>query len=571
MLMPGSVRHLSVLGAALALCLGTVAVHAGQQTGVAAPATAIQSAQDDPAGTATFMVLLRGARLGSETVTLSHHGSGWMISSVGRLQAPVDMTTTRFEITYGADWQPVRLSVEGLLRGQLITLDTTFGLTTAMSDMLQGGQRASGAQTVSPRTIVLPNNFFAGYEALAARLGTATPGTRLPVFIAPEGEIGATVDRITTKRIATAAGVVDLRQFDLTFSRPGAPVNVEVWTDGRNRLARVAIQQSGVTAVREDIASVTAREEPIHNPGDAAAFIPANGFNLAATITVPQAASGRVPAVILVSGPGPGDRDETSYGIPIFGQLAGALASAGYLVVRFDKRGSGQSGGRAENAAIQDYATDVIAVTSWLRKRKDVDGNRIAAIGYDQGGVVAILAASKEKRIKAVALVAAAGLTGRELTLEQQRHELERTNEPPGSRDAKIELQTRVLDAVQTGTGWENVPADVRRQVDMPWYKGWLTFDPALALEKLKQPILVLAGALDRQVPALQADRLEEFGRARKNAPAAATRKVIVPGINHLLVPATSGEVDEYADLASRMIAPAATDALVLWLRDSLR
>jgi len=515
-------------------------------------------------------VLLRGARIGSETVTLSRHGAGWMISSVGRLQPPVDLTTTKFEITYGADWQPERLSIEGLLRGQLITLDTTFGLTTAMSDLMQAGQRGSGSQTVSPRTIVLPNNFFAGYEALAARLATVTVGTRLPIFIAPEAEIGATVDRITPKRITTQSGDVELRQFDLTFSRPGAPVNVEVWTDSRNRLARVAIEQSGVAAVRDDIAAVTAREETVHNPGDAPVFIQANGFSLGATITVPPGATGRAPAVILVGGPGPGDRDEAAYGHTVFGQLAGALSSAGYFVVRFDKRGSGQSGGRAENATIEDYATDVVAVTSWLRQRKDVDGNRIAALGYDQGGVIAILAASKEKRIKAVALVAAAGRTGRDLTLEQQRHELDRTNEVPGNRDAKIALQTRVLDAVTSGSGWENVPQDVRRQVDMPWYRSWLLFDPATALGKIKQPVLILSGALDRQVPASHADRLEEFARARKS-PATATRKVMVPGTNHLLVPATSGEVDEYATLTSRTVAPAVTDALVLWLRDALR
>ena len=86
----------------------------------------------------------------------------------------------------------------------------------------------------------------------------------------------------------------------------------------------------------------------------------------------------RLPAVLLVGGSGPTDRDELVFGIPIFGQLADAFADAGFIVLRYDKRGVGQSGGRDEAATLADYAEDVRAAVRFLSQRKDVDPKRIA-------------------------------------------------------------------------------------------------------------------------------------------------------------------------------------------------
>ena len=512
-------------------------------------------------------MLVRGVRVGSETVDVARTESGWLISATGSLRAPFDLITTKFEMSYGNDWQPRQLSIEGLLGGQLLLLNTTFGVTTATSEMLQGGQRGTVAKQVSPRAVVLPTSFFSAYEALAARLGPAVVGTRFPVFLAPDGEISAVVTRIAPRRIILPTGPVELRQFDLTFNQPSGPVDAEIWIDARNRLARVVLPTPGLTIIREDLATVMAREETIRNPGDAEAFIPLTGFNVAATITRPSSRTGRAPAVILVAGSGIQDRDENRFGVPIFGQLAGALAEAGYLVVRFDKRGVGQSGGRAENATVATYAEDVVGIVNWLRRQKDVDPERIAVLGHGEGAAIAMTAATRERRIRAVALVAGPGRTGRDVTVEQQQLALARSEDSATVKDAKMQLQLRVNEAVVSGIGWERVPPDVRRQADTPWFRSWLLFDPTVTMSKIEQPVLIVHGALDRQIPPSNADLLEHAARARKRSTPAATQKIVAPGVNHLLVPAKTGEPEEYLSLPVRTIDPAVPAAIASWLK----
>jgi pimeloyl-ACP methyl ester carboxylesterase len=564
-------RHLIARGrtgrVAASGCLGVLL--AAAWSGVGFPA-AVVGQTGQPGGTATFLVLLRGAEIGRETVRVARTDSGWVISSSGQQLRPIDLVTTKFEMTYGADWQPQALSIEGLLHGQLITLATTFGPTSATSAMLQGGRNSSVTQPVSPRTVVLPNNFYGAYEALAARLGSVDVGMSLPLYIAPQAEVTATVTRVTPRRVAGPSGAIDFRQFDLTIANPTGPVAVEVWIDANNRLARAVIASGSVVVVRDDIASVMTREEAIRNAADTDVFIPAAGSNLAATVTAPSHTVGRAPAVVLVSGWGPADRDETMFGVPVFGQLAGAIADAGCLVVRYDKRGVGQSGGRAEEATIADYADDIVSVIDWLRARKDVDEDRIAVVGYGEGGAVALLVGSGGHHVAAIGLVAAAGQTGREIVLWQQQHALDKLNLSASDREVRIALQQRILNAVVKGTGWETVTDDLRYRADTPWFKSWILFDPAVAIAKIHTPILILHGSLDMQMPVAQADRLEALSRSRKKTPAADTHKVVIAGVNHLLVPAQTGEVGEYGSLPVKAVSPAVALALTDWLKDVL-
>src|SRR5262249_28053282 len=151
----------------------------------------------------------------------------------------------------------------------------------------------------------------------------------------------------------------------MLFSTALEPIAVDVWVDEQGHLARIALPAQALVVVRNDLSSVMTREERIHHANEEDVYVPAAGFNLAATLTKPSGGPAKAPAVILVAGPRPLDRDEATDGIPIFGQLAGALADAGYATLRYDKRGVGQSGGRIESSTIDDYAADVVGIVTW--------------------------------------------------------------------------------------------------------------------------------------------------------------------------------------------------------------
>jgi pimeloyl-ACP methyl ester carboxylesterase len=550
--MPGTkrlVRHLIlVVLALLPDSIGSRTIHA-----------------QDAGFTSNFVVTFGGARIGAERVTVSRPGGAFKITMIGQIGPPFDLVTTRFELTYSADWQPQQLVMEGAAKNETLNISTSFGVTTATNEIVQGQKRGGVSHQVSPRTIVIPVNFFAAYEAMAARLVGLQAGARIPVYIAPEGEITATVNKVTPRRITSPAGTADLQEYDLTLARPGLPMAVQVMVDRSGRLARVVYSDVALSAVREEFATVMAREVRVTRDGDEQLYIPASGFNIGATLSRPRTTTGRLPAVILVGGPGRQDRDETLYGVPVFGYLAGALADAGYLVVRYDKRGVGQSGGRTEHAGLEEYADDVVAIAAWLRKRKDVDPDRISVLTHGDGSAVGLIAVGKDKKVRALGLLAAPGLTGREVVLEQQRQALARRNEPEADRQAKIALQKRVIDVVTTGKGWETLPPDVRRQADSPWFKSWLLFDPAVAVKKVSQPMLILHGAVDQQTPPSQGDLLAQLSAGRKGATAADTHKVVVPGVNHLMV-VGPGDPDSFDSLPAEEIAPDVVRAIVAWL-----
>ena len=530
-------------------------------------AAAQQPATSTATGEATFRVFARGAVIGTEQSEVTRDAAGWTITSSGRLNAPLSIVNRQLQIRYDFNWKPLELTLDATVRGQVQTIHTTFSGNTATSQVNIAGQSRVLTATTTPE-VLLPSPFFAPYEALAVLLRTAAPGSTITAFAPAQTELTIRVGDSTSERIQTPKEIIEAKHTHVTITTEGvvsAPVESDIWADPNGRLLRVSVPGQGLEVVREDVASVATRHVPISRPNDEQVRIPDNGFVLAGTLSKPaKPGPVRLPAVLLVGGSGPTDRDELTFGIPIFGQLADVVADAGFIVLRYDKRGVGMSGGRDEAATLADYADDVRAAVKFLSDRKDVDSKRIAVVGHSEGGIVAMLAAARDKRIAALALLATPGVTGAELNLEQVKHALDRTNRSAAEKQATIDLQKKLQQAVLTGAGWEQL-VPYRKQADTPWFQSFLAFDPARVMRDIRQPVLIVQGELDTQVAPANAGRLEALAGQRKNRPAA--QVVRVRGINHLLVPATTGEADEYPNLKDKRVSAEVSGVIVSWLQ----
>ena len=304
----------------------------------------------------------------------------------------------------------------------------------------------------------------------------------------------------------------NVRRYALSFTNPRGTSVLNLYANENGSLLRVSIPAQGLDVMREDLASSTARTLVYSNPGDEAVNIPAAGFNLGATLTRPTSEAARLPAVILLAGAGADDRDGVLAGVPMLGQLR-AHSLKGLPGVRYDKRAMARAAA-APNPPRSAITRRCGRGCRWLGNRRDVDRDRIAVLGHSEGAWAALLAATRERRIAAVVTIASPSTSGSERVVEQQRHMLEQMNMPPADRVAKIELQTRINAAVMTGRGWEDIPADMRKQADTPWFQSLLTFDPARVIRDIRQPMLIVPSDLDAQVPVSHVDRLPSLPRA---------------------------------------------------------
>jgi pimeloyl-ACP methyl ester carboxylesterase len=516
-----------------------------------------QVAQASPAvGEAAFGIYLKGTPIGREQVTLSRTDSGWIITSTGRTAGPIDFTITRFEMKYAMDWRPLEMALEARLKNAPVGLRTSFTLTTAINEITQNGKTFSKEDRISAGTTVLPNNVFGSYEALAARLSIAVLDAEIPVYVVPQAEVNVKVRAMSEQTLNGPGGSTPTRRFDLTFQNPGGPVNAIVVIDNRLRLMRFELPDVGLLVVREDASSVNIRTQTTRNPTDVDVSIPANGFNLGATLTMPPTVAGRLrhPAVVLVGGASPTDRDEVIDGVPVFAQMAKALAEGGHVVLRYDRRGGGQSGGRIEAATLSDYADDVISAVKWLSKRDDVDKGRIVVAGHGDGGSAALIAATHERAIDGVVTLNGSGTRGADFLLQQQQRVLDGMKLSPADRQARIDLQQKIQAAVTGGGSWVGVPDAMRRQADTPWFRSVLSYDPAVILPRVRQPILIIQADLDPSVPPAEGDRLAEFARARKKA--APPEVVHLPDANQTLAP-----------VGSRTVSPKVASAIADWIK----
>jgi pimeloyl-ACP methyl ester carboxylesterase len=312
------------------------------------------------------------------------------------------------------------------------------------------------------------------------------------------------------------------------------------------------------------------------------------GVKLTGALTLPPG-KGPFPVVLLLSGSGPQDRNETVAGHRPFLVLADYLTRGGIAVLRTDDRGVGNSGGDLRAATLEDFASDALAGIEFLKQHKEIDSRRIGLIGHSEGGQTAALAASRSSDVAFVVLLATPALPGEQILFRQAELIAEAMGAPHEAVDQNRQMQERVFAIVKQEKDPAVIEKKIRALVDptlaqldasqrkaaeaamagqiamarSAWFRFLLTYDPAATLAKVRQPVLATTGELDLQAP--PDDSLPVIEKTLKAAGNKDVQVVKLPGLNHLFQTARTGTPLEYATL-EETFAPSALKLIGDWI-----
>ena len=298
------------------------------------------------------------------------------------------------------------------------------------------------------------------------------------------------------------------------------------------------------------------------------------GIDLAGTLTIPDGL-GPFPGVVLVSGSGPQDRDESLMGHKPFLVLADHLSRRGIAVLRFDDRGVGSSGGEFQTATSEDFTEDALAGVSYLEGQDRVAATQVGIVGHSEGGLIAPLAAIRSEKVAYIVMLAGPGVPGIaqgqliglaagapeaviEMNSRVQRALADIAKEEPDEqkagpimRSAMREeialLPPAIMEAIPESQIGDAAINTTVNQFNSPWFRFFLHYDPRPILEQISVPVLAIFGEKDLQVPhELNVPEIEAAFQRGNNE---ATTVRVLPGLNHLFQQAESGAPSEYQQI----------------------
>lgn len=309
-------------------------------------------------------------------------------------------------------------------------------------------------------------------------------------------------------------------------------------------------------------------------------------LTLSGTLTKPKG-TGPFPAVLLIPGSGPTDRDESAFGHKPFLVLADYLTRRGVIVLRVDKRGVGQSKGNLALATLSDFTSDALSALAYLKARKDVATARIGVIGHSEGGLVGSQVVLASSDVAFLILLASPGLPGEQIILGQQARLLAALGLPESDIKKAQAFEAGILAVVKADTDQPSAENKLKRLLEQdpqtgsmgqigeaqvktllsPWYRDFIRYDPRPTLALVKCPVLAIGGDKDLQVPAV--DNLVAIKEALRTGGNTKYKLSLLPGINHLLQRAATGLPTEYATI-EETIDPTVLQILDSWITAQL-
>ena len=301
------------------------------------------------------------------------------------------------------------------------------------------------------------------------------------------------------------------------------------------------------------------------------------GISLAGTLTLPPG-PGPFPAVVLITGSGAQDRDESLMGHKPFLVLADYLTRRGVAVLRSDDRGVGGSTGDHTKATSADFATDAEAAVAFLKAQKGINPAKIGLMGHSEGGLIAPIVAAKDpKGVAFLVLLAGPGVPGDEILALQSVLMMKAAGMDAKTVDESSAVAKKMYAAIRTEKdeaaaqkALEAIakaslatlsPDDLKKlgpdpmaavqaqfkTLQSPWFRYFLTYDPRPTLAKVKCPVLAINGEKDLQVAPGQ--NLLEIAKALKTAGNRDVTTRELPGLNHLFQSSKTGSIAEYATI----------------------
>jgi len=298
-------------------------------------------------------------------------------------------------------------------------------------------------------------------------------------------------------------------------------------------------------------------------------------ITLVGSFTYPKS-DGKFPAVVLVTGSGPQDRDESLMNHKPFLVISDYLTRNGIAVLRYDDRGFGKSKGNFAAATSEDFATDALAAVEYLKTRKEVNPKKIGIAGHSEGGLIAPMCAVNSNDVSFIVMLAGPGVAGKDILILQT--ELIMKAEGSKEEDIKKSIEENksyyniISEETDSTVMYKKLLAmydkDVSKLTDeekkkpeyskenferaaktllSPWFRFFVKYDPRPTIEQVTVPVLALNGGKDLQVPPFQnLPKIEEALKAGGNK----NFKVVeLPGLNHLFQPAKTGGVSEYGNI----------------------
>lgn len=315
------------------------------------------------------------------------------------------------------------------------------------------------------------------------------------------------------------------------------------------------------------------------------------GIALAGTLMLPTG-NGPFPAVLMISGSGPQDRDETVFGHRPFLVLGDYLTRNGLAVLRVDDRGIAKSTGEYKNATTEDFAQDVLAEVAFLKSRQEINTKRIGLVGHSEGGIIAPIVATRSKDVSFIVLMAGVGVQADQLLVRQSSDIMKavgmsddaaKYNAEAIRRMCQISLSepdttalrkklTAVADSLSaqlavsdpaTASSTKQAATRSIEMVSSPWFRYLLTLKPAETLRKVRVPVLAINGSLDLQVNAKE--NLPAIEKALRDGGNKDVTVQELPGLNHLFQNAKTGSPNEYATIEETM-SPLAMKTVSDWI-----